>query len=228
MESSSNTESFIKNYFKIVFKPNETIDIINRKEKDLLESLMLVLLSGAIFLFGIFLVGDLIYNVFFEQYSTFYLEQITSGTLFGFEMSRYDFVFVFINELIFIMKSWLFFSIGFFLFMRLFGEKESIKDIMVRFSWVIYPYAWAIFGFNMLCWLFKFLLPLIYHYIFYVGLAVFFIVIVPITLQRFYNRMETEKVSEFKVLVAYYMVLFVAVLIYGYNHIIPVSILGFL
>jgi hypothetical protein len=226
--SSRDESGFLGNYVKMVIKPNEAIDNINRKENDLLESLMLVLISGAIFLFGIFLVGDLIYNVFFEQYSTFLLEQLSSGTLFGFEMSRYDYIFVFMNELIFIMKSWLFFSIGFFLFMRLFGEKENLKDIMVRFAWVIYPYAWAIFGFNMLCWLFKFLMPLIYHYIFYVGLAVFFVVIVPTTLQRFYHRMETEKVSEFKVLVAYYMVLFVVLLIYGYNHIIPISTLGFL
>ena len=228
MKSSS--EGLIGNYLKVVLKPNDAIPSINRREKDLLESLLIVLLSGSIFLLGIFLTGALIYNTFFEQYSTFVLEQMSSGLLFGFQISRYDYLLVFLSELIFIMKSWLFFSIGFCIFMRLFGEKESLRETMILFSWVIYPYAWLMFGFNMVCLILKFVLPLIYNYIFYVGLAVMLIMFVPITLQRFYDDMAKEgkkDISQYKVLVAYYMVLFVALVLYASNHMISIIIMGF-
>ena len=229
MKSSS--DGLVGNYLKVVLKPNDAIPNINRREKDLFESLMIVLVSGGIFLLGIFLTGALIYNTFFEQYSTFVLEQATSGTLFGFQISRYDYILVFVSELIFVMKSWLFFSIGFFIFMRLFGEKESLKETMILYSWVIYPYAWLIFGFNMVCLILKFILPLIYHYIFYVGLATIFLMFVPITLQRFYDNMAKDgkkQISQYKVLVSYYMVLFVAVVLYGTNHMISINLTGFL
>ena len=224
-------EGLIGNYLKVVLKPNDAIPNINKREKDLFDSLLIVLISGSIFLLGIFLTGALIYNTFFEQYSTYVLEQASSGLLFGFQISRYDFLLVFISELIFILKSWLFFSIGFYIFIHLFGEKESLKDTMVLFSWVIYPYAWLIFGFNMICLILKFILPLIYHYVFYVGLIAIFLMFIPITLQRFYDNLaqnETKQISQFKILVSYYMVLFVAVVLYATNHMISIIIVGFL
>ena len=176
------------------------------------------MLSAFILLLGIFIVGGTIYNVFYEQYSTFILEQLTSGTLFGFSMSRYDFVFVFLSAFIFIIKSWLFFSIMFYLFMRIFGETENIKDTMIRFSWTIYPYAWIIFIFSMISLLFKLILPFVFHYIFFIGLGVIFIVFIPITLQRFYDNSERESVSSYMVYGSYYLTLFVIILLWTYNH----------
>jgi len=218
LKSSNKSEGFLKNYIKIVLKPDETIKKINEQKHDLLESLIIVMLSAFILLLGIFIVGGTIYNVFYEQYSTFILEQLTSGTLFGFSMSRYDFVFVFLSAFIFIIKSWLFFSIMFYLFMRIFGETENIKDTMIRFSWTIYPYAWIIFIFSMISLLFKLILPFVFHYIFFIGLGVIFIVFIPITLQRFYDNSERESVSSYMVYGSYYLTLFVIILLWTYNH----------
>ena len=229
MKSLSN--GLIGNYIKVVLKPKDIIPNISRSEKSLFKSLLIVLVSGIIFLLGIFLSGSLIYSTLFEQYSTYILEQLSSGTLFGFQISRYDYTMVFISELLFILKSWLYFSIGFYFFMRLFGEKENLKETIILFSWVIYPYAWLIFGFNMVCWILKFILPLFYHYIFYAGLAATFFIFIPITLQRFYDNLvksERKQISQFKILVSYYLVLFVAVALYGLNHIIPIIVLGLL
>ena len=73
-------------------KFTKIIENFEEKEGNLLQSLLLVVLSGAIFLLGVFIAGDLIYSLFYEQFTTFILEQITGGFLYGFGLSKYDYL----------------------------------------------------------------------------------------------------------------------------------------
>ncbi len=205
-----------------MLKPNETVKSISAREEELLDWLEIVIISGLIFLAGIFLVGDLLFNVFYEQSSTFILEELTSGTLLGFSTSRYDLMLVFASELVFILKSWIFFSLVFYCFARILGEKCSVKTSLKNMAWSIYPCAWILFALSFVCLLLKLLLPLYYHYVFYIGVALVFIIFVPTMLQRFLGAAapneQSNATSVFKVYLAYYLTIVTIVILWSYNH----------
>jgi hypothetical protein len=219
MKSLHKTKELIKIFFKITIKPRGTIKDFDISDQNPLMSFIIILFSGIIFLTGIFIAGDVIYSIFFEQYSTFILEQLTSGYLFGFWISRYDFVLVFLNSLTFIIKSWLFFSLTFYIFMRLLRERQNFEKLLNMFAWIIYPFSWIFFLFSLICNLLKYIIPLYYHYIFYLGLIGFFLVVVPIFLHIYYNNQDLEKKPNlYKIIWSYFLTIFVIIILWTYNH----------
>ncbi|MHA1292362.1 MAG: hypothetical protein ACTSQJ_06805 [Promethearchaeota archaeon] len=230
MKYSNKNDNLITKFIMIVLKPNKTIKTINEKEQNLLESLLIVILSGIIFILGIFLVGGTIFNLFYEQYSTFLLEKFSSGAIFGYGISKYDFIIIFISMVIFIVKSWLFFSIVYFIFMKLFRESHTLKETMNRFAWTIYPYSWLFFCFAMICLILQFIIPFYYHLIFFITIGVFFIIFFPITLQRFYDKnfgeIKSDDLRTYKMFLAYYLTLSVILILWSINH-YSIILLGF-
>lgn len=215
MKSEHKEKKLIECYVKIVLKPNEVLNNISLEKQDILDSLVIVAISAVLFLLGIFIAGGAIYNMFYEQYSTFILEKITSSSLYGFTLSRSDFVLVFISGFIFVVKSWIFFSVAFYAVTRAFGEKQNIKRALNLFSWSIYPYAWVMFLLGVVCFVLNFVIPLYSLYVYIFGLGAIFIIFIPLTLQRFY---ENQKGSLYKIVFAYYLVLFVVLLLWTVNH----------
>ncbi len=215
MKSSSNSKNIVSDFLIAAIKPDRIIQDFEEKEGKLIQSLLIVVISGAIFLLGIFLAGDLIYNIFYEQYSTFILEQITGGLMYGLGLSRYDYILVFVNALIFIIKMWIFLSVLFYAFLRLFGEKFKLGTALSKIAWSVFPYSWIMFLFSLVSILLKFIFPLLYHYIFYIGIAGIFVIVIPIVLEKYY---EKTTISSYKIAWAYYLTLLVLVILWSINH----------
>ena len=110
---------------------------------------------------------------------------------------------------------WFFVSIVFYAFLRLFGLETKLGTVLSKVTWTIAPYSWIIFIYSMVCLLLKFILPLLYHYIFYIGVASIFLVIAPIVIQKFYDNVY---ISPYKLLWAYFLTIFVIAVIWSFNH----------
>ncbi|MGQ4876250.1 MAG: hypothetical protein ACP6IY_19450 [Promethearchaeia archaeon] len=231
MKSSNNKEMVeklnINDFLILPIKPIKILEKLKKFKCTILDSFYFVLISGIIFTSGIFIVNDLIYNIYFEQLTTFIFEQITSSQLFGQNISRFDYVLFFINSIVFIIKAWIFFSILNWLIMFLFKEKSVIAYNLKLFSLIIFPFSWIIFFFCLFCGIvLKIIFPFFYHYIFYFGLGLFFLIIVPILLQKWISiylsndEQKSEKYNAFtfKQLFSYYLILTIIILLWSYNH----------
>lgn len=209
-------KKLMSQYFRMVHKPTEVIDELAQEDVNMLETLVVTIISGIILIAGVFIAGGILYTTFQSNALTYPLEILTSGQLFGFYISYYDYGLVFLTDLIFLLKAWIFLAILLYGFLRIFDSRISIKRAAQVIAWSIFPFALIMFVTSLICLGFKAILPLYYHYIYFGVLVAVFIIVTPILVMKFLERLND--VSYFNSMRAYYLSLFVVFLIFAFNH----------
>jgi len=200
----------------MIYRPTNAIEDIVKKPINLSYSFIVIVISSVLLISGVFLVGDALYTTFHDYAFSYPLEYITSGQFFGYYLPYNSYVLVFLTDVIFCIKAWLLLSILLFGFLRLFGQKISIKQTLQVITWSIFPFAIIMFLISVICLIFKFVLPMIYHYIYFAALAGVFIVIAPIIIYTYLDRLKG--ISIYNALRSYYLSLFVIFAIFTINH----------
>ena len=215
---SSNNEigDLVKNYFKFVYKPREVIDYVCSKPVNIVETFIVIIISSVLLISGVFIVGCSLYTTFHEYAFTYPLEILTSGQIFGFYLPFDSYVLVFLTDIIFCIKAWLFLSVLLFIFLRIFKQEISIKQTAQIVAWSIFTFAIVMLGASLVCLGFKYLLPAIYQYIYFGILAAVFIVFAPVIIYQFLERYKN--VSIYNALRSYYLSLLVVLAIFTFNH----------
>ena len=206
----------MKKYFKIVYRPREVIGDITAKPVNLIETFIVVLISSVLLISGVFIVGGSLYTTFHDYAFTYPLEILTSGQLFGFYLPYDYYLLVFLTDIIFSIKAWLFLSVLLFIFLRVFKQEISIKRTAQIIAWSIFSFAIVMFGASLVCLGLKYILPAIYHYIYFGVLGTVFIVIAPIVVYQFLEQLKD--VSVYNTIRSYYLSLFVVFMIFTFNH----------
>jgi len=209
-------KQMLGNYFRMLHKPIKVIDELAKKDVNILETLVVTIISAILLIAGVFIAGDILYTTFQSNALTYPLEMLTSGQLFGVYISFYDYTSVFLIDLIFILKAWIFLGILIYGFLRLFKQSISFKRMLQVVSWSLFPFALIMFLVSVVCLGLKFVIPLIYHYIYFGIMIGIFIVVTPILVMRFLE--QSNEVSYFNSMRAYYFSLFVVFLIFAINH----------
>ncbi len=206
----------MRNYFRIIHNPTKAIDDLTQQEVNLLEILLVTIISGLILTAGVFMVGGILYTTFQNYALTYPLEILTSGQLFGQYLSFYNYPLVFLTDLIFILKAWIFLAILLFGFLRLFKQRISFRRTLQVVSWSIFPFAMIMFLASLACMGLKLAIPLYYHYIYFGIMTGIFIIVTPILVMKFLEQLGG--ISYFNSMRAYYFSLFVVFLIFAFNH----------
>ena len=194
----------------------EVFNDLSSKPVNLVETFIIIVLSSVLLVSGIFLVGDALYTTFHNYAYTYLPEILTSGQLFGYYLPYDYYALVYITDLIFCLKAWIFLSLLMFLFLRLFKQQISIKRVAQVIAWTIFPFAVIMLLASIVSGLFKYMFPGIYHYIYFGILGIVFIVVMPIYIYGFLDQLKN--VSVFNALRSYYLSLFVVFLIFTINH----------
>ena len=217
MKSSNEiSKDVLGKYCRVLVRPTEVISDLASKPVNLVETFIVIVLSSILLVSGIFIVGDALYTTFHNYAYTFLLEILTSGQLFGYYLPFDYYALVYLTDIIFCIKAWIFLSMLLILFLRLFKQPISIKRGAQVIAWSIFPFAIVMLLTSIISLLLKYWLPGIYHYIYFGVLGVIFIVIVPIYICGFLDRLKN--VSIFNALRSYYLSLFVVFLIFTINH----------
>ncbi len=217
--SSEGISDLLKNYFRILYRPTEVIGDLSSRPVNLANTLIMVIISGVLLVSGVFLAGDAIYTTFHEYAFTYPLEMLTSGQLFGFYLPYMNvnyYGLVFLSDILFVLKSYIFLTILLYGFLKVFKQKISIKRTSQLIAWSIFPLGIVMFIASLICMGLKFIVPGIYHFIYFGVLAVGFIVIAPVIIYLFLERLKD--VSVYKSISMYYLSLFVVFLIFTINH----------
>ena len=214
--SSEEITDVLKNYFRMIYRPTNTIENVVKSPINLAYSFITIIIASVLLISGVFLVGGALYTTFHDYAFTYPLEIITSGQLFGYYLPYDSYLLVFLTDVLFFIKAWLLLSILLFGFLRIFGQKISIKQSLQVITWSIFPFAIIMLLVSVLCLGFKFLLPMIYHYIYYAALAGIFIVVAPIIIYMYLDRLKG--ISIYNALRSYYLSLFVIFAIFTINH----------
>lgn len=217
MKSSNDiSKDVLVKYFRVLVRPTDVFSDLSSKSVNLVETFIIIILSSVLLVSGIFLVGDALYTTFHNYAYSYLLEILTSGQLFGYYLAFDSYVLVYITDIIFCLKAWIFLSLLLFLFLRLFKQQISVKRAAQVIAWSIFPFTIVMFIASIISVLFKYLLPGIYHYIYFGILGIIFIVIMPIYIYGFLDKLKN--VSAFNALRSYYLALFVVFLIFTINH----------
>ncbi|MHA1229413.1 MAG: hypothetical protein ACTSRP_01765 [Candidatus Helarchaeota archaeon] len=216
MKSWNENLSFIKDYFLIIINPSKISDKINKEPVNLLKSLLITLISSIILIAGVFIAGGTLYNIFFEQYSSYFLEIITSGQLFNYYLTHDQYILVFFSEVIFLIKMWAFTSFIIYILLKLLKENVRLSKILNMITWSISPFAWIFFIVSLISLLFKFIIPLFFHFIFYGSILIVFVLIIPYYLLNLSKNLSLK--SNYNLYLSYYLTLVILFLIYTLNH----------
>jgi hypothetical protein len=203
-------------YFRVFYRPTEVFSDLASKEASLAETFVIILLSSALLVAGIFIVGDAVYTTFHNYAYSYLLEIVTSGQLFGYYLPYDYYGLVVLTDIIFCIKAWLLLSLLLLLFLRLFQQKLSFKRVTQVIAWSIFPFALIMFIVSFLCLGLKFLFPAFYSYVFFAILGIIFIIIAPIYIAKFLDRLKN--ISIYNSFRAYYLSLFVVFVIFTLNH----------
>jgi hypothetical protein len=218
MRSSNevNIPDLMKKYFRMIYRPSEVVADLSKESVNIVETFLIVIISSVLLIAGVFIVGDALYTVFHNYAYSYPLEVLTSGQIFGYYLPFSDYILVFITDIIFGIKAWLFLSVLLFVFLRVFKQQVSIKRTTQIIAWSIFPFAIVMFIASLICLALKNVLPLIYHYIYFGVLAGVFLGVSPIIVYYFLEH--TKDVSMYNVLRSYYLSLFVVFVIFTINH----------
>ncbi len=216
--SDEGSGDLLKNYFKVFYRPSEVVGDLFSKPMNLSQTFIIIVISSILLISGIFIGGGVLYTTFHDYAYTYPLEILTSGQVFGYYLPYGNinyYVLVFLTDFIFCIKAWLFLTVIFFAFLRLFKQQISIKRAAQVIAWSIFPFAIIMFGAALVCRGLQLILPGIYHFIYFGVLATVFIIIAPIVIHLF---LEQLKVSAYNAMRSYYLSLFVVFVIFTFNH----------
>ena len=209
----------LKNYFRMIYRPSEVVEDLTSKPVNLSQTFIVIVISSVLLISGVFITGGSLYTTFHEYAYSYPLEILTSGQVIGFYLPYGNvnyYGLVFLTDFIFCIKAWLFLSVLFFVFLRVFKQQISIKRTAQIIAWSIFSFAIIMFGASLVCLGLSYILPAIYHFIYFGVLAAVFIGIAPVIIYQFLERLKD--VSVYNVIRSYYLSLFIVFVIFTINH----------
>ena len=195
--------------------------MISLRNRGLTGTLIYVLVCAALFTGSVVLVGGVIREVVFEEVTTFWLERITSSSLLGREISRYDSLGFAVKVASLCIKLWLFLSLVMFAFLhpgksgdggrsyawtaRLVGN--SFAPVLTAAA----VWALAVRGLG-------FFIPLYQSYLYFIPVAGLFLVYLPVRMYRQAGEETGGNLPLFRLFFSYFFSLGVIVLLWSFNH----------
>ena len=214
-------KNFFRNYIRMIYSPTKVIDEILERETNLLDSLLLVFISSLLTITGVFIyqgpTGP-IYNIFQYYTSTFLLELLTSSSMLGYDPFTTHYHLIFIKNVLFLIKTWIFFGIFAYIWLRILKIKASFSKTFEITAWSMFPLLSFTVIISFICILLN-LIPgmALYAYLpYYIVLIILIIVVIPPIFSNFI--MKAFDIADIKVLLPYYLTLYVFFLIFTYNH----------
>ena len=209
--------NFFKDYFSMIRSPSKTIDRLNSREPNLLKALLVVLISSAIFLGGIFIYGDpvLFYYDFYS--SNFILEQATSFTSFTYFTYTTHMGIIFIKHLLFWIKIWVILGLLIYVLSRVLKiEKITLERTLEMTAWSMFPWLAISIIFIPIMMLFNLIIPA-YAYVIYFPVVVGIIAIIaPCLFSAFIYK--KYKISSFKSTFPYIFSLLILYAVWMYSN----------
>ncbi|MHA1650984.1 MAG: hypothetical protein ACTSYB_12385 [Candidatus Helarchaeota archaeon] len=213
--SNDGLDIVMKRYFRMIYRPTDVVEELASTPVNLMNTFIIVAVSALLLVAGIFIAGDALYTMFHDYAYSYPLEIVTSGQIFGYYLPFDYSVLVFITDIIFCIKAWVFLSILLFIFLRIFKYQISIKRVAQIIGWSIFPFGIIMFATSLVCLGLKYILPLIFHFIYFGVLAAVFIGIAPIIVYIFLQRFNVSVYNAFR---SYYLSLFIVFIIWTFNH----------
>ncbi len=212
---------FFRNYVRMIYSPTKAIDEILERETNLLDSVLLVLISSVLTITGVFIFqgpSGPIYNIFQYYSSTFLLELLTSSSIFGYDLFTTHYHLIFLKNVLFLIKAWIYFSIFAYIWLRILKVKASFLKTFEITAWSLFPLLSITIIISFICIILN-LIPgmALYAYLpYYIVLMILIIVVIPPIFSNFI--MKAFDVSDVKVLLPYYLTLYILFIIFTYNH----------
>jgi len=203
-------------YVELVVRPSEITDRIAEMKPDLLAAFIAIVLSSVLITLAAFIAGGTALEIYQYQISTFLVELLTTPFPSPASITVLDYPVVLLKDIAFFVKMWLVFSVLIFVFMRFFREKVSLTDTLVFSAWTISPWAIIGFLFGPLSLLLKFVIPLLYQYVFIFSLLTLAFIVAPAVFIR--ALAMSRSIPVYKATVSYMLSLFVLYLIMTLNH----------
>ena len=214
-------KKFCKNYVGMIYSPTKATDEILEQETNLLEILLLVTISSILTIIGVFIYqgpAGPIYNIFQYYTSTFLLEMLTTSSMLGYDLFTTHYHLIFLKNVLFLFKTWIFFSLFSYIWLRILKIKVNFLKIFEITAWSIFPLLSITILVSFICILLN-LIPgmALYAYLpYYLVLMILIIVVIPPIFSNFV--MKAFDSPDVKVLLPYYLTLYVFFLIFAYNH----------
>ncbi|MHA1269345.1 MAG: hypothetical protein ACTSPY_06110 [Candidatus Helarchaeota archaeon] len=155
-----------------------------KKDTNYLLAFATFLLSITIFTLTIFsgyliFGSDLIYSFYYYQTSTFILEQLFSFNYFGFYISSSHLILIFIENIFFVLKIWIFQIFVIYIISRFLFKQNLNFDKLFEVSAWNYNLMIILGLIAELFLVIRFITPLYYHYIFYLIFTIFVFILIP-------------------------------------------------
>ncbi len=219
IESSLKTKilNFFSNYLSMIRSPNKMIDRLNAREPNLLEALLVVLISSVIFIGGIFLYGEPTLTLYNFYSTNFLLEQWTSLSNFGYFTYTTHTAFIFLSDILFWIKIWIIFGLLIYLWNKILKIEVPLERTLEMTAWAIFPWLAATFLFIPIMLLVSLILPA-YAYVIYFPVVIGVLVVIsPCIFSTFlYKKVKT---TSFKATFPYLFSLLTLYAIWMYSNI---------
>nr|MDO8133876.1 YIP1 family protein [Candidatus Njordarchaeum guaymaensis] len=210
------TKEVLGSYVELVVRPSRVTDHIAEMKPDLPAAFIVVVLSSVLITLAAFIAGGAALEIYQYQISTFLVELLTTPFPSPASITVLDYPVVLLKDIAFFVKIWLVFSVLIFLFMRFLHEKVSLTDTLVFSAWTVSPWAIIGFLFGPLSLLLKFVIPLLYQYVFIFSLLTLAFIVAPAV---FIRALATSRsIPVYKATVSYMLSLFVLYVILTLNH----------
>ena len=208
---------FFKDYFRIIRSPSKAIDDLNTKEPNLLNALLVVVISSVIFVGGIHLYGDPTLWLY-DFYSTnFLIERFTSFTSLGYFTYTTHAGLIFLEQILFWIKIWLILGLLIYLWCKILNLDVNLERTLEMTAWSLFPWLAATFIFIPIMLLISLALPAYAYVIYFPVVLGVIVVIAPSLFSTFiYKKFN---VSSFKSFFPYLFSLLILYAVWLYDNI---------
>ncbi len=214
------------NYFSAlknsILHPTDFFSDLNKSEPNTIKALMTLLLTSCIVIVTIFLGqliygSDLIYATFDYQTNTFIIQQLTTFQFFGFYIGSDQYLLLFLDKIFFFVKMWVIFLGAVYATAWVLQENKKIR-ITKTFEVI----AWSsnlllvLAGITAIFLAIRLILPLYYHYVYYLIVLIFLVILFPAYLILGLGKTTSLSLYKRMILIFCPMVLFF--ILWTYNH----------
>jgi len=212
-ESSLTMKEDLTDFFLILFKPKKIIEKRANKKPDFLNSLIIILISSGIFSLSSLLAGNMAYNLVHTMFTSYLLEMLTSGTLFGFYLPATNVVLTILSLIIFWMKMWLFGAFIYWGLLKIFKQDVSFASASEILAYTVAPISILLLAVSGVTAIINIFIPV--YFIYLLPIPTLVLALAP-TYQMYFNK--ERDVSIKASLWAFFLHLFILAGIYLLNH----------
>lgn len=212
-EGSLTMKDNLTDFFLILFKPKKIIEKRAKENPDILNSLIIILISSGIFSLSLLLAGNMAYNTVHTMFTSYLLEILTSGALFGFYLPASNVVLTILSLIIFWMKMWLFGSFIYWGLMKIFKQDVSYASASEILAYTVAPLSILLLAISGVTAIINIFIPV--YFIYLLPIPTLVLALTPVY-QIYFNK--ERDVSIKASLWAFFLQLFILAGIYLLNH----------